>query len=66
LHEALKNGYTWSRGVQVLFESYPLANTILDPTYKLYPFCLAAVFSNTDKLETCYSLLRENPEFIVG
>jgi hypothetical protein len=66
LHEALKNGYTWFRGIQVLFESYPLANTILDPTYKLYPFCLAAVFSNTDKLETCYSLLRENPELIVG
>eukprot|EP00980_Cylindrotheca_fusiformis_P011435 scaffold2649_cov137-Cylindrotheca_fusiformis.AAC.10 len=66
LHEALKNGYTWAEGVKILFDANPQANAILDPIDRVYPFCLAAMFpTNTENLDTSYSLLRENPEILV-
>jgi ankyrin repeat protein len=63
LHMALKEGYTWSQGVRYIFEQYKLAIAIQEEEHELYPFALAAAFSDE---ETTYCLLREHPQFLAG
>jgi Ankyrin repeat len=61
LHEALISGYGWHEGIQELFLLHKPAVYEIDSGYELYPFALAAAFSD---LDATFNLLRQYPNAV--
>jgi Ankyrin repeat len=61
LHEALISGYGWNEGIKELFLLHKPAIYEIDLDYKLYPFALAAAFSD---LDATFNLLRQYPNAV--